>query len=101
MTNNKKNFCKKIRHHELSKHALNLVTLIPANCSRNNFQIYAQDLEVIGKVAFNRGFYDRAYEFMKAAEWRAGIDNNQMTLAASTKNTLKGKHGFLKHIWCA
>jgi hypothetical protein len=54
-----------------------------------NPQLYAKDLELLGKLAFNRGFYDRAYEFLKAAEWRSAVDNDQDTLA-STKAAIKG-----------
>jgi hypothetical protein len=47
-------------------------------------------LELLGKLAFNRGFYDRAYEFLKAAEWRCTFDKDEETLT-STKAALKGR----------
>jgi hypothetical protein len=53
------------------------------------FQLYGKDLELLGKLAFNRGFYDRAYEFLKAAEWRCTFDKDEETLS-STKAALKG-----------
>ena len=53
-------------------------------------QLYAKDLELLGKLAFNRGFYDRAYEFLKTAEWRAVRDEDKETLI-TIKSSLKGE----------
>ena len=42
----------------------------------DDFELFAKDLQALGKAAFDRGFYDRAYEIYKTAEWKANKDNN-------------------------
>ena len=54
------------------------------------FQLSAEDLTLLGKLAFNRGFYDRSYEFLIAAESKA-IDEKDNDILESTRVTLKGK----------
>ena len=34
---------------------------------KTNFKIYSKDLEVLGKIAYKRKYYDQAYELLKAA----------------------------------
>merc|ERR1712096_226308 len=45
----------------------------------DEYELYAKDLQALGKIAFDRGFYDRAYEFYTAAEWKANKDGGNQT----------------------
>ena len=45
----------------------------------DDYELFAKDLQDIGKIAFERGFYDRAYEFYSAAEWKANRDGGNQT----------------------
>ena len=55
----------------------------------DDYQLNATDLRAIGKIAFERGFYDRAYEFYTAAEWKAKKDGGSHIDEISTiKKTL-------------
>jgi len=45
----------------------------------DDFNLTSTDLQEIGKIASDRGFYDRAYEFYEAAEWKATEDGGNFT----------------------
>ena len=53
------------------------------------------DLDILGKLAFNRGFYDRATEWLDAAVWKAektGADKAEGQRLRSTLKTMQNKH---------
>ncbi len=57
----------------------------------------SQDLEILGKLAFNRGFYDRATEWLEAAIWKAEEvektrSEEYIKILKSTLATMKAKH---------
>jgi hypothetical protein len=51
----------------------------PEESISDDFALSAKDLQDIGKIAFDRGFYDRAYEFYMTAEWKAYKDGGNQT----------------------
>ncbi len=58
-------------------------------------KLNVQDLDIISKLAFNRGFYDRAVEWMEAAIWKADkLETDEATLQRlrSTLKTMQNKH---------
>ena len=44
-----------------------------------DFNLTSSDLQEIAKIAFERGFYDRAFEFYDAAVWKATKDGGNFT----------------------
>ncbi len=58
-------------------------------------ELTVPDLDLIGKLAFNRGFYDRATEWLDAAVWkavRAGMDKEVIQKLRNTLKTVQNKH---------
>lgn len=58
-------------------------------------QLSASDLELLGKLAFNRGFYDRATEWMDAAIWMAKRSNateQNIQILEGILKTMQNKH---------
>ena len=51
----------------------------PEQFLTDDFELDSNDLQDIGKIAFLRGFYDRAYEYYEAAEWKATRDGGNYT----------------------
>ena len=45
----------------------------------DEYDLSAKDLQDIGQIAYDRGFYERAYEFYMAAEWKAHKDGGNQT----------------------
>ncbi len=68
---------------------------------KGHSKLDVMDLELLGKLAFNRGFYDRAIEWLEAAIWKAETvqrvrDQSTMDRLRSTLKTMKHKHDLVK-----
>lgn len=56
----------------------------------DDYELFAKDLQDIGNIAYEKGFYDRAYAFYMAAEWKANKDGgNQTDEIPNIKSKLK------------
>ena len=60
------------------------------------FEWSAQDLEFTGKLAYNRQFYDRAYEFTKAAENKAKQDESKDRNGIRSSNEIRKTLSIIK-----
>ncbi len=54
-------------------------------------KLNVHDLDIIGKLAFNRGFYDRATEWLEAAMAKA-VEKSLVQTLEHTLKTMKNKH---------
>ena len=61
-----------------------------------NLFIHCRDMEYIAKLAFNRGYYDRAVEWMEHSialmEKDPIFDDRVKAIFAGTMDTMKSKH---------
>lgn len=61
---------------ELVSDGLKVPSYFDIDRLKTNFKIYSKDLEVLGKIAYKRKYYDQAYELLKAALHLAKQDND-------------------------
>ena len=68
----------------------------PEEILTDEFDLSSSDLQEIGKIAFDRGFYDRAHEFYEVAEWKAtqdgGNHTNEIPIIKESLDKVKSTH---------